>query len=140
MATEINNAETESMIRKFLELVATMKIMVHKNYAADCFTSCEHPLVDIAHTHARCFSVLSRVLRYSFFLPFILFKCEQMENCNTVPYLHTHGMITLPYQCFKFYSCFQVSVHRQHRVLNQCNSITKFYSSYDITDAVQSFT
>jgi len=28
VATEINNAETESTIRKFLELVATMQIML----------------------------------------------------------------------------------------------------------------
>jgi hypothetical protein len=28
VATEINNAETESMIRKFLELVDTMKIIL----------------------------------------------------------------------------------------------------------------
>lgn len=76
------------------------------------------------------------MLRYAFPSPFILCKCEKMENCNTVPYLYTHGMITLPYQCVKFYSCFQVSVHCQHRVLNRCNSITKFYSSYDTTDAI----
>jgi hypothetical protein len=91
------------------------------------------------HTRAICFSLLSSVLIYAFLLPFILFTYEQMENCNTVPYLYTHGMVTIPYQCFKFYSCFQVSVHRQHRVLNGCNSITKFYSSYDMTDAIQSF-
>jgi len=39
------------MIRKFLELVTTTKIMLLENYAADCFTSCEHPLADTAHTH-----------------------------------------------------------------------------------------
>ena len=132
-------------------MVATMKIMLLENYATRklccrLFYQLWTPTGRYSththtHTHtcARCFSLLSRVLRYAFLLPFILFTYEQMENRNTVPYLYTHGMVTLPYQCFKFYSCFLVSVHRQHRVLNECNSITKFYSSYDMTDAIQSF-
>jgi len=39
------------MIKKFLELVATMKIILDENYAADSFTSCEHPLADKACAH-----------------------------------------------------------------------------------------